>query len=157
MLLETNFPSYIFRQQIILNAIVIVICISFILFLIIRFSKKIRTTNSRSKEIGKAILGVILILVFYLIFFFPEMKKTFSLKANGVETVGKTNRWINTNDSRMIEYSFEVEATVYTNQCDVVYNGQEIENIQCPNGSYTVIYDQEDPKNSIMDFKRPAK
>ena len=85
------------------------------------------------------------------------MKNTLSLKANGIETMGKTIRWINTNDSRMIEYSFDVNGVTYTKRCDVVYNGQEIENIQCPNGFYTVIYDNRDPENSIMDFKRPDK
>jgi len=157
MLLETNFPSYIFRQQIILSVIVIVICISLILFLIIRYSRKIKTANSKLQEIGKPILGILLILVFYVIFFFPGLKNTFSLKTNGVETTGKTTRWINTNDSRMIEYTFEVNEVVYTKKCDVVYNGQEIENIQCPNGTYIVIFDNTDPENSIMDFKRPSK
>jgi hypothetical protein len=85
------------------------------------------------------------------------LKDTLHLQSNGVVSKGTTVRWISTGDARMIEYSFFVDGQAFSKQCDVVYNGQEIENIQCPGGIYTVIYDSLDPENSIMDFKSSAK
>ena len=157
MLPGTILPAYIFRQQMIINIIVIIICIALILFVSIRYLKKIRAVQSKSQYIGKIILGLTLIFLVYFLLFFPELKKTFDLRSNGVVTMGKTVRWINTGDARMIEYSFHVDGLIYTKQCDVVYNGQEIENIQCPDGVYKVIYDSLDPRNSIMDLKSPGK
>lgn len=96
-------------------------------------------------------------LVIYFTFFFPSITKTIALKNNGVEIIGKTVQWINTNDSRMIEYSFILDGQTFYKTCDAVYSGQEISGIVCPNGKYVVIYDTDDPDNSIMDFKRFSK
>jgi len=157
IILDISQSTYIFRQQIIIEIIEIIICGGLTVFLLIRLNKKLKTASSRLQEIGWTILGVLMTLVLYFSFFFPSIKNTLTLKNNGVEIVGKTLQWINTNDSRMIEYSFILNGQTFKKICDVVYSGQEIPGIICPDGKYVVIYDIEDPDNSIMDFKRPSK
>lgn len=156
-ILEISQSAYIFRQQIIIEIIEIIICGGLTVFFLTRLNKKLRTTSSRFQEIGWAILGILLTLVSYFNFFFPSITKTLALKNSGVEIIGKTVQWINTNDSRMIEYSFIVNGQTFKKTCDAVYGGQEVPGIICPDGKYVVIYDINDPDNSIMDFKRTSK
>ena len=155
--MDINQSSYLFRQEQILELIEILLCSGIIVFLIIRLIKRFKITNSRLQEIGKTIIGILLTSFIYFLFFYPTIKKTIALKNNGVEIKGETVQWINTGDDRRIEYSFEINGITYTKQCDVVYNGKEIENIKCPGGFYVVIYDKDDPSNSVMDLKRPSK
>ena len=156
-ILDISQSSYIFRQQIIIEVIEIIICGGLTTFLLIRLNKKTRTTSSRFQESGWTILGILFTLVTYFTFFFPSIRKTLALKNNGVEIIGKTVQWINTNDSRMIEYSFTLNGQTFKKICDAAYSGREIPGIVCPDGKYVVIYDIDDPDNSIMDFKRPSK
>ena len=156
-ILDISQSFYIFRQQIIIEVIETVFCTGFIIFLLFRLTKRIKITNSKLQEIGWTILGILLTATIYFTYFYPSINKTLNLKNDGIEISGKTVQWINTNDSRMIEYSFVLNGQTYNKICDVVYNGKEIEGIICPDGKYVVICDTEDPDNSIMDFKRPAK
>ena len=156
-ILDVLQSSYIFRQQIIIETIEIIICGGLIAVLVIRLNKKIRISSSRLKEIGQTVLAVLIMFIVYFTFFFPSIKKTYDLKNNGLEISGKTVQWINTNDSRIIEYSFILNGQTFKKTCDVVYSGQEIKGIVCPDGKYVVIYDINNPDNSIMDFKRPVK
>lgn len=156
-ILDISQSSYIFRQQIIIGIIEIIISAGLITFLLVRLNKKLRTTSQGLQQIGWTIFSVLLTLIIYFVFFFPSITKTLDLKNNGIETSGKTIQWINTNDSRMIEYSFELKGQTFKKICDAVYNGKEIEGIICPEGKYVVIYNKDDPGNSIMDFKRPSK
>ncbi len=157
MLIDVTLPSYIFKQQIIIEVFETIICAGLTVYLLIQLNKKLKKTNSRLKEAGNTLLGIVLIISIYFFFFFPTIKETFDLRKNGVEINGKTIKWINTNGARMIEYSFEVNGMIFIKRCDVVYYGQEIKGIKCPDGNYFVVYDKEDPENSIMDFKRPIK
>ena len=133
------------------------ICCALVYYLLFRLNKKLKSTSSRSQEIGLIILGVFLTFIIFFALFFPSIKNTLDLKNNGAEMCGKTVQWINTNDSRIIEYSFVLNGQTFKKTCDVVYGGQEIGGIICPNGKYVVIYSLKDPDNSIMDFKRPSK
>jgi hypothetical protein len=157
IILDISQSSYIFKQQIIIEIIEIIICCGLTAVLLIQLNKKLRTTSSRFQEMGWTILGVLLTLAIYFTFFFPSIKKTLALKNSGVEMIGKTVQWINTNDSRMIEYSFILNGQTFKKTCDAVYGGQEVPGIVCPDGKYVVIYDIEDPDNSIMDFNLPSK
>ena len=157
IILDISSSDYIFRQQLIIEIIEIVICAGLTLFLLFRLRKRLRTAASATRETGWTISGILLILVIYFTCFFPSIKETLTLKKSGVEISGTTVQWINTNDSRMIEYSFELNGQTFKKTCDVVYSGQEIPGIVCPEGKYVVIYDVNDPDNSVMDFKRPVK
>lgn len=157
ILLEISQSSYIFRQQIILHIVVIIICSGITAFLLVRLNKRLKTTKSKFQKIGWTILGVLITLAIYFTSFFPLIRKTLTLKNKGVEINGKTVRWINTNDSRMIEYSYLINGQTFKKICDVVYIGTEIPQIVCPGGNYIVICDIEDPDNSIMDFMRPSR
>jgi hypothetical protein len=132
-------------------------CAGIIIFLLFRFVKSARLTSSKLREAGLAVLAVLLTSVIYFTCFFPAITQTGNLQKRGVETVGETVQWINTDDSRMIAYTFVLNGQTYNNTCEVVYSGKEIEGIICPAGKYVVIYDKDDPDNAVMDFKRPSK
>jgi heme/copper-type cytochrome/quinol oxidase subunit 2 len=157
MFLNINQSNYIFNQGILICIIVIALVAGLSIYLILRLVKKLKTSNSKQQEIGKTIFALLLIFCMYFILLYPSLEKIVKLKNKGLETNGITLRWVNTNDSKEVEYSFVENGKTYTTQGEIVYGGQEIEGIVCPNGQYIVIYDKEDPENSVMDFKRPVK
>jgi hypothetical protein len=157
MLLDINQSAYIFKQGIIIGIIVIAIVIGLSIYLILRLIKNLKTSNSKQQEIGKTIIALLLIFCGYFFLLYPSLVKIIILKNRGLETKGITIRWVNTNDSKEVEYSFVEKGQTYTKQGEIVYEGQELEGIVCPNGQYIVIYDKENPENSVMDFKRPIK
>jgi heme/copper-type cytochrome/quinol oxidase subunit 2 len=156
MFLKIHQSAYIFNQQILIGIIVIAIVAALSIYLILRLIKKLKTTDSTQQEIGKTILAFLLIFCGYFFLLYPSLLKTLTLKNKGSETKGTTLQWVNTNDSREVEYSFVEDGKTYKKNAEIVYGGKEIEDIVCPNGQYIVIYDKEDPKNSVMDFKRPV-
>jgi hypothetical protein len=157
MFLNTSQSAYILNQGILIGIIVIAIVAALSLFLILRLIKKLKTTHSNHQEIGKTILILLLIFCVYFFLFYPSLIKTLTLKIRGIETKGITLQWVNTNDSRQVEFSFSADGVKYRKNAEIVYGGQEIAGIVCPNGQYVVIYDAENPENAVMDFKRIVK
>jgi ABC-type multidrug transport system fused ATPase/permease subunit len=157
MFLDINQSAYIFKQGIVIGIILIAIAIGLSIYLILRLVKNLKTSNSKQQEIGKTIFALLLIFCGYFFFLYPSLVKIIILKNRGSETKGITIRWVNTNDSKEVQYSFVENGETYTKQGEIVYGGKEIEGIVCPNGEYIVIYDKKEPENSVMDFKRPIK
>lgn len=141
----------------ILGIIETVCCAGIIIYVLFRFIKSARLNGSKLREAGLAVLAVLLTSVIYFTCFFPAIIQTGNLQKRGVETSGETVQWINTDDSRMIAFTFAVNGQVYNNTCEVVYSGREIAGIVCPAGKYVVIYDIDDPDSAVMDLKRPLK
>jgi len=55
-----------------------------------------------------------------------------------------------------IKYKFIVNKKVYYAECEYNYDGKQIEGIAVPNGHYKVIYNKNNPDESVMDFKANA-
>ena len=149
--------SYIFRQQIIIGLITCLVSVALTALAFYRFKKNLKTKENRNREIGQLVFILVIVWTVYLTCFLQILTKTFRLKNYGIETIGKTKQWIYTDDSRRMEYTFEINGVTVIGKSEIVYSGKEIEGIKCPNEKYIVIFDYDDPTNSVMDFKRPAK
>lgn len=83
-------------------------------------------------------------------------RNALSLKQRGIETEGRTLRWVDLGDGqRDLEYTFQIEGKTFIKLGEYIYGGKEIEGVVCPGGRYVVIYDKLNPENSVIDLKRP--
>ena len=154
-ILDASQSAYIFRQQFLISLIIAALTIGLILFFLFRINKAKPDGHRPYKPVYKNLFFIAIAVVIYLVCFFPLLRNTLGLKNRGIETEGKTLKWVDIGDGqRNIEYAFEINGTTFIKQGEVVYGGKEIEGIICPGGRYVVIYDKSNPENSVIDLKR---
>ncbi len=157
-LLDISQSSYIFLQKVTISIIVALITVALILFFLFRIFRAKGEVRQQYRITYNNAFFILSTVIVYLIIFLPQFQDALNLKRHGVETEGRTLKWVNIGDGQFdIEYSFKVGNMTFIKQCGIVYGGKVIESIICPNGQYVVIYDKENPENSVMDLKRPIK
>jgi hypothetical protein len=157
--IDISQSDYIFKQEVLLGIFGIVFCIALVIYAFVCLRKG-RTSGDdyiRKAEDFRAIILTLFSLSIWIFGFMPVVQDSYKLKHNGVETEGKTLKWVfvkGKHISKYVKYSFIANGKTFIGQSGIVYSGKEIQGIVCPEGKYVVIYDKNNPSNSIMDFKR---
>jgi hypothetical protein len=154
--LQISSSYYIFKQDISLGIIGIVLCLLLTGFAFYRFNKRADYESKRRAK-REMIWSVFAAIGFWLFVFMPLMRNALNLRNNPVETVGQTIEWVDDGDSKRVRYKFVVDGETYIDIIGIVYGGETIEHINCPGGAYYVIYEKDNPENAVMDFKRPKQ
>ncbi len=157
ILLDISQSDYIFKQSRQLGIFGVLLCMALIIYGAFSFRKAVKYQHERTRKLEcfRAFALTLLSLALWFFGFMPATKKLNKIRQNGVETIGETIKWIKGGKGkRYVQYSFIVNGQKFIAECGIVYEGKELGGIACPGGQYFVIYDKQDPSNSIMDFKR---
>lgn len=153
--------NYIFEQGETLFYIGIILGALLLSFTAFQFYKIIKKepyfygrddNNKHAARLGPAIgLGILGML---MICSMPRERNFYRrIKDGRAEAIGTTLEKVQEGHFKEIKYKFIVNGKAYYAECEYTYDGVQIEGIIVPNGHYKVIYNKNNPEESVMDFK----
>lgn len=150
--------DYIFEQAettFHIGNVIAIVIICFGLYQLFRILKKQRYFLNNDKKNDRMPLFLLPVLLGIGILFSTAnyTNKMRRIKNYEAETFGVTIERTITKSSSTIKYKFIINKKNYYSECGYTYDGDDIKGIIVPGGRYKVIYNSEDPNESIMDFK----
>lgn len=151
--------EYIFQQNNTMNIILLIITIALVItaitnLLVILIGDRYYYTSEGEPQDRRIIL---IVCTFFSIVLPLTINKTNekleNIKTHCAFTTGTTMKWNFGEGASDIDYFFNVDGKEYRSSASPTYGGANIPNIKVPNGIYRVIYNKENPNESIMDFK----
>ena len=154
--------DYIFNQQNALFYIGLIVGVFFIAIGINWYYKQSQLPEWENKTTFKRCLYLIapcltiILAIFISLSTYNEKIKYQRIKKHGVETIGTTIKEIRQfKGEATIQYSFTANNKIYISAIGYVYGVQIIKDIKTSGGRYKVIYNKNDPNESVMDFESP--
>lgn len=135
--------------------IIAIVIIGFGLYQLFKILKKQRYFLNNDKKNDRVPLFLLPVLLGIGILFSiaSHTNRTRRIKKHEAETFGVTIERTITKSSSTIKYKFIINKKTYYSECGYTYDGEDIKGIIVPGGHCKVVYNSEDPNESMMDFK----